>query len=127
MTMSFICRHNTVAFKAGLKLDLSADTTMLQPSGDNSYPLKSGFLTFIRELVMGYPVIEDNAPWTLHTPKILKCGTSVPVVHCRTLVVVNITTLAVMAAPGPTVEVHKHLDYHSDVSLPFIDRHYNVR
>ena len=43
---------------------------------------------------------------------------SVPVVHCRTLVVVNITTLAVMAAPGPTVEVHKHLDYHySDVFL----------
>ena len=126
---------------------------------------------------MGYPVIKDNAPCTLHTSRILKYGTSwgvtqwrqtvhtslltcfqqlpccesqhcnmrewtnilhslklqflhflapiemssriihneskeisVPVVHCRTLVVVNITTLAVMAAPGPTVEVHTHLD-----------------
>ena len=107
----------------GYKLGLSADFTMLQPSGAKSHPLKIWVKWFISQRAgngVSCNGLKITPQITLHTLKKLQCGIRA---HgpCRTLVIVDNTMLAAMLAAamaaGPTVEVHTHLDNYTQTDV----------
>ena len=92
---------------------------MLQPSGAKSHPLKiwvNGLISQRAGNGVSCNGLKITAQITLHTLKKLQCGIRARG-PCRTLVVVDNTMLAVMAAPGPTVEVHTHLDNYTQTDV----------